>query len=87
MYLATQFSIFMVNKPGVLAQVLSAFAEEKVNIAAIDMDKHEDATISVFLTLETRGLPQLSRLLARIEGARGVTGITRLGDESTRPRS
>jgi hypothetical protein len=37
MYLATQFSIFMVNKPGVLAQVLNAFAEGKVNIRAITM--------------------------------------------------
>jgi hypothetical protein len=37
MYLATQFSIFMVNKPGVLAQVLNAFAESKVNIIAITM--------------------------------------------------
>ena len=37
MYLATQFSIFMVNKPGVLAKVLNAFAEAKVNITAVTM--------------------------------------------------
>ena len=37
MYLATQFSIFMVNKPGVLAQVLNAFADAKVNIIALTM--------------------------------------------------
>jgi hypothetical protein len=37
MHTATQFSIFMVNKPGVLARVLSRFAEAKVNIAAVTM--------------------------------------------------
>ncbi len=35
MYVATQFSIFMVNKPGVLAQVLGEFAQAKINITAI----------------------------------------------------
>jgi len=37
MYVATQFSIFMVNKPGVLAQVLGEFARAKINIIAITM--------------------------------------------------
>ena len=37
MHLDTQFSIFMVNKPGVLSQILSAMAEAKVNIVAMTM--------------------------------------------------
>ena len=37
MHVATQFSIFMVNKPGVLARVLGEFAEAKVNITAMTM--------------------------------------------------
>ena len=37
MNIATQFSIFMVNKPGVLAQVLGEFARAKINIMAITM--------------------------------------------------
>ena len=37
MYVATQFSIFMVNKPGVLAQVLGEFARAKINIVAMTM--------------------------------------------------
>ena len=37
MHLETQFSIFMVNKPGVLAQFLNVLADEKVNIVAITM--------------------------------------------------
>ena len=37
MYIQTQFSIFMVNKPGVLAQVLGEFARAKINILAMTM--------------------------------------------------
>ena len=37
MYISPQFSIFMVNKPGVLAQVLTAFAKAKINIVAVTM--------------------------------------------------
>jgi hypothetical protein len=37
MYITTQFSVFMVNKPGVLAQVLGEFARAKINIIAITM--------------------------------------------------
>ncbi len=36
-YLETQFSIFMVNKPGVLAQILRELAEAKINIVALTM--------------------------------------------------
>ena len=37
MYIASQFSVFMVNKPGVLALALAEFAKVKVNIVAITM--------------------------------------------------
>lgn len=37
MHVATQFSIFMVNKPGVLAKVLGEFAKAKINIVAMTM--------------------------------------------------
>lgn len=37
MHLDTQFSIFMVNKPGVLSRILLALAAAKVNIVAMTM--------------------------------------------------
>ena len=37
MHLDTQFSIFMVNKTGVLARILTELAEAKVNIVAMTM--------------------------------------------------
>jgi len=63
--------------------VTAIVAEEKVNIAAINLNNRDDSTTSIFLTLETRGLAQLSRILSKIEGVRGVIGVTRVGDEAT----
>ena len=37
MHLETQFSIFMVNKPGVLSQILNELADAKINIVAMTM--------------------------------------------------
>src|SRR2546423_15074114 len=43
MQVQTQFSVFLVNKPGVLAQVTRALADSKVNIVAmtlVDSQEH-----------------------------------------------
>ena len=37
MYIQTQFSVFMVDKPGVLTQVLTEIAGAKINLIAITM--------------------------------------------------
>ena len=48
MYIASQFSIFMVNKPGVLAQILGEFARAKINIVALTvMDSVEHGVMRV----------------------------------------
>ncbi len=58
MYIETQFSIFMVNKPGVLSQVLNEFANAKVNIIALTMmDSAEHGVL---------------RLVAKREKVRGI---------------
>jgi GTP pyrophosphokinase len=45
--------------------------------------EHEDGTTTLRFTLETKGLAQLSRLMLKIEGVRGIISATRVGDEST----
>jgi GTP pyrophosphokinase len=77
------FEVQAWDRVGLIRDITTIVAEEKVNIATISFANHDDGTTSTFLTLNTRGLSQLSRLLARIEGARGVISITRLGDEAT----
>ena len=37
MHIATQFSVFLINKPGILAQTLNALAADKINIIAMTM--------------------------------------------------
>lgn len=50
MYVSAQFSIFMVNKPGVLSHILNEFAREKINITAMTvMDSAEHGVLRVVL--------------------------------------
>jgi len=63
MYIATQFSIFMVNKPGVLAQVLGEFARAKINIIAITMmDSVEHGVMRVIFAAPKMAKEVLSKL-------------------------
>ena len=50
MYVTTQFSIFMVNKPGVLAHILGELAKAKINIIAMTVtDSVEHGVLRVVL--------------------------------------
>jgi len=63
MYVVAQFSIFMVNKPGVLAQVLSEFAQAKINIIAMTMmDSAEHGVMRVVFAAPERARKILSKL-------------------------
>ncbi len=52
MYVETQFSIFLVNKPGVLASVADALAKARVNLVALTIEFGEHSagmpTINAF---------------------------------------
>lgn len=46
--IATQFSVFLVNKPGVLAQVTQTLADAKVNVVAMTLvDSQEHGVLRV----------------------------------------
>jgi len=63
MYIATQFSIFMVNKPGVLAHVLGEFARAKINIIAMTMmDSVEHGVMRVVFAPPEKAKELLSKL-------------------------
>jgi hypothetical protein len=63
MRIATQFSIFMVNKPGVLARVLGEFAQAKINIIAITMmDSVEHGVMRVVFAAPERAKTVLAKL-------------------------
>ena len=63
MYVSVQFSVFMVNKPGVLAQALAEFAKVKANIVAITMmDSAENGVMRVVFEEPEKARGVLSKL-------------------------
>lgn len=63
MHIAPQFSVFMVNKPGVLALALSEFAKAKINITAITMmDSAEHGVMRVVFDNADKARDILSKL-------------------------
>jgi GTP pyrophosphokinase len=71
------------DRVGVMRDITTIVAEEKVNIAAASSVRHDNHTVTEYFTLETNGLAQLSRLLGKIEGASGVISVTRVGNKKT----
>jgi GTP pyrophosphokinase len=70
------------DRVGLMRDITTLVAEEKVNIDAASVTNHDDHTITLYFTLQTTGLAQLSRLMVKIAGVRGVMGVTRIGDEA-----
>ena len=63
MYIAKQFSVFMVNKPGVLAQILGEFARAKINIIAMTMmDSVEHGVMRVVFAVPQKAKEVLLKL-------------------------
>jgi hypothetical protein len=63
MYVTPQFSIFMVNKPGVLAQVLGEFARAKINIIAMTvMDSVEHGVLRIVFDTPGKAREVLTKL-------------------------
>jgi len=65
------------DRVGLLRDVSQMVAEEKVNMEGVGTHAHDDGTVSVFMTLETTGIEQLSSLLSRLESVRGVISVGR----------
>jgi len=62
MYVTTQYSVFMVNKPGILAHMLSEFAAAKINITAMTvMDSVEHGVLRVVFDNVEKAEELLSR--------------------------
>ncbi len=62
MFITPQFSIFMVNKPGVLANVLGEFATAKINVVAMTvMDSAEHGVLRVVVDYPEKAREMLQR--------------------------
>ncbi len=69
------------DRVGLVRDISTLLAEEKVNISNMNVTPHKDHTTSLFFDVETTGLPQLSRLMSRIETIAGITSVARVGEE------
>ncbi len=71
------------DRVGLIRDISTIVAEEGVNIADVSTVHHDDHTVVVYFTLQTKDLAQLSRLMGKIDGIRGVISVSRVGDEAT----
>jgi GTP pyrophosphokinase len=65
------------DRVGLLRDVSAVVSEEKVNITYVSTRVRPDRSAVINLTVETTGLDQLSRVLAKLEGIRGVISVSR----------
>jgi GTP pyrophosphokinase len=70
------------DRVGLVRDISTLLAEEKVNISNMNVTPHKDHTTSLYFDVETTGLPQLSRIMSRIETVQGVTSVARVGEET-----
>jgi len=71
------------DRVGLIRDLTTIVAEEKINIAALVSTHRDDHTVIEDFTFETEGLAQLSRLLKKIDAVKGVISITRIGAEAS----
>jgi GTP pyrophosphokinase len=71
------------DRVGLLRDLSTIVAEEKVNMTGVRTQEHGDRSTTLSITLETTGVEQLSRLLAKMEGVRGVFSVSRVLDQTT----
>ena len=63
MHIETQFSVFMVNKPGILGQLLESIANDKINILALTMmDSVEHGVLRVVAKSKEKMVKVLDKL-------------------------
>ncbi|HEY8490423.1 MAG TPA: bifunctional (p)ppGpp synthetase/guanosine-3',5'-bis(diphosphate) 3'-pyrophosphohydrolase [Dehalococcoidia bacterium] len=72
------------DRVGLLRDISTMVAEERVNMVGVRTQEHGDRTTSVYITLETTGIEQLTRLLNKLETVRGVLSVARTRGEAVR---
>jgi GTP pyrophosphokinase len=65
------------DRVGLLRDISTLVAAEDVNMVGVRTQEHDDRRTTVHLTLETQSRLQLARLMSRLEGLRGVIGVSR----------
>lgn len=74
------------DRVGLVRDISTIVAEEKVNITNMTVTENHDQTVFIALTVQTTGISQLSRLMSKIESIGGVVTVNRTEAEGeTKP--
>jgi guanosine-3',5'-bis(diphosphate) 3'-pyrophosphohydrolase len=73
------------DRIGLMRDIATVVAEEKVNITSVSLADSVGGTTTMYLTIETSGLAQLSQILKKIDGVKGVISVSRVGADASRP--
>jgi GTP pyrophosphokinase len=65
------------DRVGLLRDLSTLVSDEKVNMMGVRTEHDDDRTTHVYITLETTGVAQLSRLMQKMESVRGVITVNR----------
>ena len=69
--------IIAMDRVGLLRDISTLISDEKVNMSDVRTQKRSDHETSVNLTIDTTGVEQLTRLMNKLEGVRGVYSVSR----------
>ncbi len=72
------------DRVGLMRDITTVVAEEKVNITSVNLADSVGGNTAMFFTLETKGLAQLSQILKKIDGVKGVISVNRVGPDASR---
>ena len=65
------------DRVGLLKDISTMLADERVNILSVLTQTHDDRTVTLLLTVEVEGVSQLSRMMHRLESVRDVHEVRR----------
>jgi guanosine-3',5'-bis(diphosphate) 3'-pyrophosphohydrolase len=65
------------DRVGLLKDVSTLLADERVNILSVLTNTHDDRTVTLALTVEVEGVAQLSRIMQRLESVQDVYEVRR----------
>jgi GTP pyrophosphokinase len=65
------------DRVGLLKDVSTLLADERVNIVSVLTTTHDDRTVTLYATVEVEGIGQLSTILQKLEGVREVYEVRR----------
>jgi GTP pyrophosphokinase len=70
-------TVYAWDRVGLLKDVSTLLADERVNILSVLTNTHDDRTVTLLLTLEVEDVGQLSRILHRLESIQDVYEVRR----------